>query len=180
MGAALERFWKRLFGPKEVRILMLGLDSAGKTSILYKLKMGEVVSTVPTLGFNIETVSYKNVSLVVWDLCGQEKNRPQWPYYFQDTKGVIFVVDSTDVQRMCEARAEFFRVLSADELQEAPILVLANKQDLPRALSEEDIIELLGLRRILHRQWHVQCSSVPTGQGLLPGLDWLATTINSL
>jgi len=176
----LERFWHKLFGPKEVRILMLGLDSAGKTSILYRFKLGSVVSTVPTLGLNIETVTYKNISLVVWDLCGQEKARAQWPYYFIDTKGIIFVVDSTDTARITEARAELFSVLSADELQTAAVLVLANKQDLPGALSEAEVSERLGLRRMLRRDWHVQASSVPEGRGLAEGLDWLVTTINSI
>ncbi|PWA66565.1 ADP-ribosylation factor 3 [Artemisia annua] len=74
---------------KEMRILMVGLDAAGKTTILYKLKLGEIVTTIPTIGFNVETVEYKN-SFTVWDVGGQDKIRPLWRHYFQNTQGLIF------------------------------------------------------------------------------------------
>src|SRR6185436_9240917 len=76
-----------LFGKKESRILMVGLDAAGKTTILYKLKLGEVVTTIPTLGFNVETVQYKKINFTVWDVGGQDKIRPLWRHYFQNTQG---------------------------------------------------------------------------------------------
>ena len=60
-----------MIGTREMRILMVGLDAAGKTTILYKLKLGEVVNTIPTIGFNVETVEYKNISFNVWDVGGQ-------------------------------------------------------------------------------------------------------------
>merc|ERR1712126_464283 len=75
-----------------MRILMVGLDAAGKTTILYKLKLGEIVTTIPTIGFNVETVEYKNISFTVWDVGGQDKIRPLWRHYFQNTDGLIFVV----------------------------------------------------------------------------------------
>ena len=86
--------------PKEMRILMVGLDNAGKTTILYKLKLGEVVTTIPTIAFGVETVEYKNISFTVWDLRGQDKIRPLWRHYYQSTQGIVFVVDSNDTQRM--------------------------------------------------------------------------------
>src|SRR6202044_2904207 len=95
MGNVFANLFKGLFGKKEVRVLMVGLDAAGKTTILYKLKLGEVVQTIPTIGFNVETVEYKNISFTVWDVRGQSKIL-LWKHYFQNTKGVIFVVDSTD------------------------------------------------------------------------------------
>jgi len=70
MGLLFTKVFDRLFGKKEMRILMLGLDAAGKTTILYKLKLGEVVSSVPTIGFNVETVEYKNIKFTVWDVGG--------------------------------------------------------------------------------------------------------------
>ena len=70
MGLTLSRVWSRFFGKKEMRIVMVGLDAAGKTTILYKLKFGEVVKTLPTIGFNVETVKYKNISFTVWDVGG--------------------------------------------------------------------------------------------------------------
>merc|ERR1712232_945186 len=67
-GLAFTKLWQRMLGSKEMRILMVGLDAAGKTTILYKLKLGEVVTTIPTIGFNVETVEYKNISFNVWDI----------------------------------------------------------------------------------------------------------------
>ena len=109
MGLALSRVWERMFGKKEMRILMVGLDAAGKTTILYKLKLGEVVTTIPTIGFNVETVEYKNISFTVWDVGGQDKIRPLWRHYYQNTQGLIFVVDSNDRDRVEAARDEMHR-----------------------------------------------------------------------
>jgi ADP-ribosylation factor protein 1 len=120
--------FKRLFSKKEMRILMVGLDAAGKTTILYKLKLGEIVTTIPTIGFNVETVEYKNINFTVWDVGGQDKIRPLWRHYFQNTQGLIFVVDSNDRDRAAEARDELHRMLNEDELRDAVLLVFANKQ----------------------------------------------------
>eukprot|EP01048_Picozoa_sp_COSAG05_P019013 COSAG05_NODE_2891_length_2535_cov_3.156814_4_plen_155_part_01 len=99
--------------------LQVGLDAAGKTTILYKLKLGEIVTTIPTIGFNVETVEYKNISFTVWDVGGQDKIRPLWRHYYQNTQGLIFVVDSNDKDRVGEAHDELHRMLSEDELREA-------------------------------------------------------------
>mmetsp|Transcript_21655 Transcript_21655/g.37172 ORF Transcript_21655/g.37172 Transcript_21655/m.37172 type:complete len:167 (-) Transcript_21655:892-1392(-) len=128
MGLTFSGIWDRLFGKKEMRILMVGLDAAGKTTILYKLKLGEVVTTIPTIGFNVETVDYKNISFTVWDVGGQDKIRPLWRHYYQNTQGLIFVVDSNDRDRIDAARDELHRMLGEDELREAVLLVFANKQ----------------------------------------------------
>ncbi|MEE6526744.1 hypothetical protein FKM82_027556, partial [Ascaphus truei] len=87
MGNIFGNLLKSLIGKKEMRILMVGLDAAGKTTILYKLKLGEIVTTIPTIGFNVETVEYKNISFTVWDVGGQDKIRPLWRHYFQNTQG---------------------------------------------------------------------------------------------
>jgi len=119
MGLSFSKVFGKLFGKKDVRILMVGLDAAGKTTILYKLKLGEIVTTIPTIGFNVETVEYKNISFTVWDVGGQDKIRPLWRHYYQNTQGVIFVVDSNDRDRVGEARDELHRMLNEDELREA-------------------------------------------------------------
>lgn len=82
MGGQLSKMMAKIFGSKEMRLLMLGLDAAGKTTILYKLKLGQDVTTIPTVGFNVETVTYKNVKFNVWDVGGQDKIRPLWRHYF--------------------------------------------------------------------------------------------------
>ena len=97
-----------LLGSKEVRVLILGLDNAGKTTILYKLQMGEVVTTVPTIGFNVETVQYKNLRFQVWDLGGQTSIRPYWRCYYQNTSAIIYVVDSSDSDRMGISKQELY------------------------------------------------------------------------
>uniref|UniRef100_A0AAR2L6I2 ADP-ribosylation factor 5 n=1 Tax=Pygocentrus nattereri TaxID=42514 RepID=A0AAR2L6I2_PYGNA len=102
MGLTISSLFGRLFGKKQMRILMVGLDAAGKTTILYKLKLGEIVTTIPTIGFNVETVEYKNICFTVWDVGGQDKIRPLWRHYFQNTQGLIFVVDSNDRERVSD------------------------------------------------------------------------------
>ncbi|XP_069762572.1 ADP-ribosylation factor 3-like isoform X2 [Narcine bancroftii] len=162
-----------LMGKKEMRLLMVGLDAAGKTTILYKLKLGEIVTTIPTIGFNVETMEYRGISFTVWDVGGQDKIRPLWRHYFQNTQGLIFVVDSNDRERINEAREELMRMLSEDELREAVLLVYANKQDLPNAMNGAQITEKLGLHNLHDRIWFVQAACATSADGLCEGLDWL-------
>nr|CCA21604.1 ADPribosylation factor family putative [Albugo laibachii Nc14] len=153
MGMAFSRVFERLFGKKEMRILMVGLDAAGKTTILYKLKLGEVVTTIPTIGFNVETVEYKNISFTVWDVGGQDKIRPLWRHYYQNTQGLIFVVDSNDRDRIEATRDELHRMLNEDELRDSILLIFANKQDLPNAMSAAEMTDKLGLHALRNRKW---------------------------
>uniref|UniRef100_A0A803NR85 ADP-ribosylation factor n=1 Tax=Cannabis sativa TaxID=3483 RepID=A0A803NR85_CANSA len=178
MGLSISRFMRMFFAKKEMRILMVGLDAAGKTTILYKLKLGEVVTTIPTIGFNVETVEYKNVSFTVWDVGGQEI-RPLWRHYFQNTQGLIFVVDSNDRERISEAKDELHRMLNEDELRYATLLVFANKQDLPNAMSVSEITDKLGLHSMRQRRWYIQAACATAGQGLYEGLDWLSSNIST-
>merc|ERR1711992_115035 len=173
-----------LFGKRDCRILMVGLDAAGKTTILYKLKLGEIVTTIPTIGFNVETVEYKNISFTVWDVGGQDKIRPLWRHYFQNTQGIIFVVDSNDRERIDDAsgsdnsaKEELHRMLAEDELRDAVLLVFANKQDLPNAMSVNEITERLSLNQLRNRQWYIQSTCATKGDGLYEGLDWLSSTL---
>ncbi|XP_054578436.1 ADP-ribosylation factor 1-like isoform X2 [Eptesicus fuscus] len=138
MGNIFANLFKGLFGKKEMRILMVGLDASGKTTILYKLKLGEVVTTTPTTGRH----------------------------------GLIFVVDSTDHERMDEAREEMMRMMT--ELKDVVLLVLANKQDLPNAMNTAEITDKLGLHSLHNRNWYLQATSAITGAGLYEGLDWLS------
>ncbi|KAJ6257235.1 LOW QUALITY PROTEIN: ADP-ribosylation factor [Drechslerella dactyloides] len=152
-------------------------DAAGKTTILYKLKLGEIVTTIPTIGFNVETVEYKNISFTVWDVGGQDKIRPLWRHYFQNTQGIIFVVDSNDRERVSEAREELQRMLNEDELRDALLLVFANKQDLPNAMNAAEITDKLGLHSLRQRAWYIQQTCATSGDGLYEGLEWLSQNI---
>jgi small GTP-binding protein len=185
MGSFFAKALEKLMGKKEMRILMVGLDAAGKTTILYKLKLGEVVTTIPTIGFNVETVEYKNISFTVWDVGGQDKIRPLWRHYYQNTQGIIFVVDSNDRERIDDssgadnsAKEELHRMLAEDELRDAIVLVFANKQDLPNAMTVNEVTERLGLNQLRNRQWYIQSTCATTGDGLYEGLDWLSNTLN--
>ncbi|CAK9300289.1 unnamed protein product [Gordionus sp. m RMFG-2023] len=167
------KFLSKLFGSKEMRILMLGLDASGKTTILYKLKLGQSVTTIPTVGFNVETVKYKNVKFSVWDVGGQDKIRPLWRHYYTGTQGLIFVIDSSDRDRIDEARQELHRIINDREMKEAIVLVYANKQDLPDAMKPSEIQEKLGLNRIRDKTWYIQPACATAGDGLFEGLTWL-------
>jgi len=164
---------------REARILMVGLDAAGKTTILYKLKLGEIVTTIPTIGFNVETVQYKKVSFTVWDVGGQDKIRPLWRHYFQNTQGLIFVVDSNDRERIGEAAEELNKMLREEELKDVVVLVLANKQDLPNAMSVSEVTDKLGLHSLGSRKWYIQSTCATTGDGLYEGLDWLSSALDA-
>eukprot|EP00929_Paragymnodinium_shiwhaense_P076541 TRINITY_DN3937_c0_g1_i12.p2 TRINITY_DN3937_c0_g1~~TRINITY_DN3937_c0_g1_i12.p2 ORF type:complete len:182 (-),score=52.18 TRINITY_DN3937_c0_g1_i12:182-727(-) len=179
MGMMFTKLFQRMLGSKEMRILMVGLDAAGKTTILYKLKLGEVVTTIPTIGFNVETVEYKNIKFTVWDVGGQDKIRPLWRHYYQGTQGLIFVVDSNDRDRVEDAREELNKMLSEDEMRDAVLLVFANKQDLPQAMPAAEVTEKLGLANMRNRQWFIQSACATTGDGLYEGLDWLSRTLSS-
>lgn len=157
---------------------MVGLDAAGKTTILYKLKLGEVVTTIPTIGFNVETVEYKNICFTVWDVGGQDKIRPLWRHYYQNTQGLIFVIDSNDRERMHESREELQRMLNEDELRDVVLLIFANKQDLPNAMTAAEITDKLGLPVVRNRNWFIQSTCATSGDGLYEGLDWLSQTLH--
>ena len=131
----------------------------------------------PPPGFNVETVEYKNISFTVWDVGGQDKIRPLWRHYYQNTQGLIFVVDSNDRDRVDNARDELHRMLNEDELRESILLVFANKQDLPNAMSAAEMTDKLGLNGLRHRQWYIQACCATTGDGLYEGLDWLSATL---
>merc|ERR1712151_1005959 len=179
MGLAFTKLWQRMLGSKEMRILMVGLDAAGKTTILYKLKLGEVVTTIPTIGFNVETVEYRNINFTVWDVGGQDKIRKLWRHYYQGTQGLIFVVDSSDRDRVEDAREELSKMLIEEEMRDAVVLVFANKQDLPNAMPAAEVTEKLGLHNLRSHQWFIQSACATTGDGLYEGLDWLSRTLSS-
>jgi len=179
MGFVFSKIFSTLFGKNETRILVLGLDNAGKTTILYKLHLNDVVKTVPTIGFNMETVTCKNIKLQVWDLGGQTSIRPYWRSYYPNTSAVIYVVDSVDKERIATAKQELMLILEEEELKGVPVMILANKQDLTDAMSETEISENLGLTSIKSRQWSIFKCSAYSGFGLNEGMEWLVDAIKS-
>ncbi|XP_067109238.1 ADP-ribosylation factor-like protein 14 [Osmerus mordax] len=164
---------------QEARVLLLGLDSAGKSTLLYKLKYNESVVTVPTIGFNVEMLEARRkqgkVDLTVWDVGGQRNMRPHWRSFHQDTAGLVFVVDSSDRGRLDEARRELEKTLRSELLRGRPVVILANKQDVDGAVTATEITELFNLKNMCSsRDWFVQPCSAVTGTGLQEGFQRVA------
>uniref|UniRef100_A0A673JJ45 Tripartite motif containing 23 n=1 Tax=Sinocyclocheilus rhinocerous TaxID=307959 RepID=A0A673JJ45_9TELE len=163
-------------GPKmEIRVVTLGLDGAGKTTILFKLKQDEFMQPIPTIGFNVETVEYKNLKFTIWDVGGKHKLRPLWKHYYLNTQAVVFVIDSCHRDRLMESHSELAKLLTEKELRDALLLIFANKQEVPGAVSVEEMTELLSLHKLCcGRSWHIQGCDARSGMGLHEGLDWLS------
>jgi len=165
-----------LSGSKECKLLMLGLDAAGKTTCLYRFQLDETLTTIPTIGFNVEQLIYKNITFSTWDIGGQDKIRPLWRHYYQGTQGLVYVLDSNDRDRIEEAHDELHRILADFQepaLHDVPLCVIANKQDQPNAMSVAEVTDKLGLFSLRHRQWHVQGATATSGKGLIESFDWL-------
>ncbi|EFA85271.1 hypothetical protein PPL_02271 [Heterostelium album PN500] len=177
MGGMFTKIYQ-LFDPRlDYKIIMIGLDGSGKTTMLYKLKLGEVVNTIPTVGFNVESVQYRNINFTVWDIGGQNSIRKLWTHYYSEVAAVIFVVDSTDVERLEEASEEIKKILAQSQLNGAVLLFLCNKQDLPQSLSMAEISDRLKLQTIRDRQWYLQPTVAIDGSGLFEGLDWMSNAL---
>ncbi|MED6253740.1 hypothetical protein ATANTOWER_032504 [Ataeniobius toweri] len=155
----------------QVQVLLLGLDNAGKSTLLYKLKHNVSVSTVPTIGFNVEMINArknrKNIAVTMWDIGGQGKMREHWHDYYQNAGAVVFVVDASDVVRMEEARSELEKTLRSDHLRDCPVILLANKQDVSGAMTVTEIKDRFNIRKMcVGRDWLVQPCSASTGFGV--------------
>merc|ERR1712216_601868 len=136
----------------EVRVLMLGLDNAGKTSILKRMSDEDITHIMPTQGFNIKSLLKDGFKLNVWDIGGQKTIRPYWKNYFENTDALIYVVDSADRRRLEEAAAELAELLEEDKLTGIPVLIFANKQDLMNATPADEIVATMALE-VKDRPW---------------------------
>ncbi|KEG13050.1 ADP-ribosylation factor 3 [Trypanosoma grayi] len=155
------------------RILILGLDNAGKTCILKKLSDDDTSNTMPTQGFNIKTLTAGRLKLNVWDIGGQDSIRHYWRQYFGETDVLVFVIDTSDMQRVEEAKSELHHILEEEKLTGVPLLVFANKQDILGAVTADEITTILGLNDVSNRHWQVQPCSAKTGDGLDMGVTWI-------
>ncbi|SCV70581.1 BQ2448_3343 [Microbotryum intermedium] len=177
---------------RQIRVLCLGLDNAGKTTIVRRL-LGEDISLIsPTLGFNIRTLVHVGYTLNLWDIGGQSSLRPYWRNYFEVTDAVIWVVDSSDRERMADCRDELHELLREERLAGASLLVLANKQDISGALTSQEIADALELSSLRsHTSTIIPCSARleaaaadaagesgrPGDPRIWKGLDWIVTEV---
>eukprot|EP00729_Bicosta_minor_P012043 gene12043-30323_t len=157
---------------RELKILVLGLDNAGKTTILKQLADEDISTITPTQGFNIKTVTAAGFKLTVWDI-GQRKIRPYWKHYFDEIDVLIYVIDSADKKRMEETGEELMELLDEPKLASAAILIYANKQDIPQAEKAGAIAKGLNLHTLRDRKWQIQPCSGLTKEGVKDGLDWV-------
>lgn len=156
------------------KIIILGMQNAGKTTILYRLSLGQLVKTTPTIGSNVEELTYNNVKFQAWDLGGQESNRSLWDVYYMSTDAIVYVIDSQDDEYFEESKAQFHKLLVHPILKNATILIFANKQDLPGAKSVNQLIQDYGFDKIKNHIWHIQSCSALKGEGLVTGIKWLS------
>lgn len=161
---------------KPIKVLVLGLDYSGKSSLLLQANLGEVVTSIPTIGINVETVSHKNIILQAWDVGGRSKIRPLLRHYYQNTEAVIFVVDSSDEERLPEAERELLCLVSESELEGVPVAVALNKWDLSRHMSRERMHQALGLaelRKSRHCKSFSTSSVSDSKSDFFDMLEWL-------
>merc|ERR1712232_1008912 len=157
----------------EARILMLGLDNAGKTTILKKMSEEDISHIMPTQGFNIKSIVHEGFKLNVWDIGGQKTIRPYWSNYFEGSDALVYVIDTADARRLEESGHELRDLLADDKLGAIPLLIYANKQDLVNATPPNEIVDKLALQSIDGRVWNIQACSALSGDGLEEGLHWL-------
>ncbi|KFZ64447.1 ADP-ribosylation factor-like 11, partial [Antrostomus carolinensis] len=166
---------------RDARVVMLGLDFAGKSTLLYKLKTGQAVETCPTVGFNVESLQTPcHISFTLWDVGGQGSLQASWPDYLEDTNTLIFVLDSTDTARLPEAAAALEEALSHPSMAGVPVLLLANKQDMPGAVAPAELGERLRRGRLVSHRWVLRGCSAHTGQGLQEALAILGELLQGL
>ncbi|RKP08784.1 ARF-like protein [Thamnocephalis sphaerospora] len=179
MGILLTKLWRLWSNDQQQKIIIIGLDNAGKTTLLYRLLLNQTVPTTPTIGSNVEEVTYKNIKFLMWDLGGQDSLRTSWSTYFVDAKAVVMVVDSTDKKRLHLVKEELQQLVQQDSVRDASMLVYANKQDLAGSLSATQISEALDLTSLKDHPWQIQACSAKKGEGIHEGLDWIVTQLIS-
>ena len=174
MGFILSKLWWSLSSDRPYKVIVLGLNNAGKTSVLYSMLFGKLVPTQPTLGSNVEEFKYRNVHFCAYDLGGQELLRHSWSLFYAQTDAVIVVVDSADQNRFDAIRSEIEKFVAHPDLAGACVCVFANKQDLDGAVAPAEVANKLELARLLsNHTWTIQGSSAVKQTGLTDGLGWI-------
>ncbi|XP_066483717.1 ADP-ribosylation factor-like protein 5C [Tiliqua scincoides] len=166
-----------VFGSREHKVIIIGLDNAGKTTILYQFLMNEVVHTSPTIGSNVEEIVLRKTHFLMWDIGGQETLRSTWNTYYSNTEFVILVIDSTDRERLTVTKEELYKMLAHEDLRNAAVLIFANKQDIKNSMSTSEISKFLTLSSIKDHPWHIQGCCALTGEGLPAGLEWMISRV---
>ncbi|XP_058627640.1 ADP-ribosylation factor-like protein 13B isoform X5 [Onychostoma macrolepis] len=171
---------------RKVTLVMVGLDNAGKTATVRGIQGESPLDVAPTVGFSKVDLKQGKFEVTIFDLGGGKRIRGIWKNYYSESYGVVFVVDSSDVQRIQETRDTMAEVLRHPRIAGKPVLVLANKQDQDGALAEADIIETLSLEKLVNENkclCQIEPCSAVLGYGkkvdksIKNGLNWLLNNI---
>ena len=175
-------FWRSLLGflgllKREARLVVIGLDNSGKTTLVNHLRPARLASfeVVPTVGLAIESFDHGKLRLTVVDMSGASTYRGLWETYYRGCQAIVFVVDASDKIRLCVAKDELDAMLAHADVRggQAPVLVFANKSDLPGAVDPSECSLILGLPAISDRAWQIQASNALSGEGVGEGVQWL-------
>lgn len=182
----------RAFGrKKEAKILVVGLDNSGKSTLIHHMKVGnnkrardkDVFEATPTVGFHVEEFASheNNIKFVVYDMSGQGKYRSLWEHYYTDVQAIIYVFDSTDRLRLCVVKDELETLLEHREIKskKTPILLFANKMDVAGSISMTECAQELQLHTIKDHPWHISTSNAISGAGVAEGVEWLCESISA-
>ncbi len=172
----------RLKKDHKAKILILGLDSAGKTTLTRYMRFGNYQGDLtPTIGQNIESFEFEGWTITAIDVAGQAHFRFLWEAHYPGTEAVIFVIDAADIERLPESRDVMrTHVFNNPYLENAPLLILANKQDLPGAVEAPLLIQMLGLHLDLkNTTFAVFDCSILHGKGVKEAFTWLINELES-
>lgn len=179
MGGSVSKWFWSFFELKEAKIILAGLDASGKTTLIYRMKYGENdMTTIPTIGMNVETFEFSNVKITLWDFGGHH-NQKRWKDWFADYDAVIFMVDSYDKERIEETK-ELLHISLKENSQDCILLVFANKQDISGCISVQEMATGLSLSDLKQKKWFIQGCCATNGEGLNEGFEWLSNQIKSL
>ncbi|KAF3912233.1 hypothetical protein AA313_de0200543 [Arthrobotrys entomopaga] len=174
------RLFETLNRNNDNRFCLVGLPGAGKSTLLYQLRLGEIETTTPSEGFNVQTIAKDTTVITSWNVGSDyDKFHPLWKHWFPNTKGLVFVVDSSNADSLNDAAVEFQALLNESLLSSTSFLVLANKMDLPDAKSIDEISQIFGLIGVRGRRWHVAATNAVSGDGLYDALEWLVDSVRS-
>lgn len=163
---------------KDPNLLILGLDNAGKTTLLHNLTQEKIKTTEPTQGVNIKTIIQEGFTINVWDIGGQKDLRQYWSAYYDDCDAILYVVDSSDEERLTECNDQLKTLMKEEKLKKVPLLVYANKSDLKNVFEADEIVERLELNEIVDRDWSLYACSALKGFGIMEGLKWLMEKVS--
>jgi small GTP-binding protein len=176
MGGGFAKFFNCVPGApvdRENRILILGLNTSGKTTLLYRLKINQVVS-MPTTGYNVETIEYKGEKFRVFDVGGHKEQLENWTNFYRGTIGIIFVFDSANTDRIPEVKSILHSTFKDEALKGIPVLILGNKQDMESAIKlQGEITKKLELHLLEGRSWYLKVGSALQGEGMEEILDFM-------